>query len=289
MKIGYAGLNYSVDCAPSSTFRLKSYSSKKLKEKTSSNLECLERILNYNIKNNILFFRVGSGLVPFASHPVCNVNWQQIFLEKFKNIGNLIKENNLRITMHPDHFTILNSPKKKVLNNSIQELEYHADILDLMGLNNTAKINIHVGGVYNNKEKSIKRFIKNYKKLSLKIKKRLVIENDEKSYNATDCLKVSKETNIPITLDYFHYKLHNINSDFDQVMDNIIKTWQTEDGLPVFHYSSQDQEKRRGAHAKTLNKKDFKIFLQKIRNINCDLVLEIKDKEKSVLKALTMI
>jgi UV DNA damage endonuclease len=289
MKIGYAGLNYSVGCTPSSTFRLGSYSSKKLKEKTRSNLKCLEKILNFNIKNNILFFRIGSRLVPFASHPVCDVDWKKEFLKSFKKIGTLIKKNDLRITMHPDHFTILNSPKKKVLDNSIRELEYHADILNLMGLDNTAKINIHVGGIYQNKEKAITRFIKNYKKLPLKIKKRLVIENDERSYNTTDCLKISKETNIPITLDYFHYKLHNINSDFEQVMDNIIKTWQTEDGLPVLHYSSQDQEKRRGAHVKTLNKKDFKIFLQKIRNINCDLVLEIKDKEKSVLKALTMI
>ncbi len=289
MKIGYAGLNYSVECTPSSTFRLKSYSSKRLKEKTKSNLQCLEKILNYNIKNNILFFRIGSGIVPFASHPICDVNWQKEFSKEFKRIGKLIKDNNLRITMHPDHFTILNSLKKKVLKNSIKELEYHADILDLMELDNSAKINIHVGGVYNNKEKAIKRFIKNYKKLPSSIRDRLVIENDEKSYDVTDCLRINKEINIPITLDIFHFKLKHRNNNLKEVIKKVVKTWGQKDGLPVFHYSTQDKNKRRGAHAQTLNKKEFKKFLKEIKGIDCDIVLEIKDKEKSALKAINLI
>ncbi len=288
MRIGYAGLNYSVDCTPSSTFRLKSYSSKKLKKKIKSNLECLEKILNYNLKNNILFFRIGSGIIPFASHKICDFNWQEEFKKEFKKIGNFIKENNIRITMHPGPFTILNSPNQKVIKKTIKELQYHNDFLNSLGLNYSAKINIHVGGIYNNKEKAIKRFIKNYKKLPISIKKRLVIENDERSYSLTDCLKINKKIKIPITIDVFHYKLKNKNNNLKKDIIKANKTW-NRDGLPVIHYSSQDPTKRRGAHAKTLNEKEFKKFLKIIKGVKCDLILEIKDKEKSVLKALKII
>lgn len=288
MRIGYAGLNYSVGCTPSSTFRLKSYSSKKLKEKIKSNLKCLEKILNYNLKHNILFFRIGSKIIPFASHKICDLDWQKEFSKDFKRIGSFIKKNNFRITMHPGPFTIVNSPNKKVVKKAIKELQYHNNFLSSLNLDCSAKINIHIGGIYNNKEKSIKRFIQNYKKLPSSIKKRLVIENDEKSYNLTDCLRIHKETGIPITIDAFHYKLKNKNNSLREDIIRANKTWKKKDGLPVIHYSSQNPNKKRGAHAQTLNKKKFKDFLKTIRGVKCDLILEIKDKEKSVLKSLNI-
>ena len=74
--------------------------------------------------------------------------------------------------MHPDQFVLLNSPKSVIVANSVKELIYHSSILDLMGLNSTAKIQIHVGGVYGDKINAIKTFEKNYKVLlSQSIKK----------------------------------------------------------------------------------------------------------------------
>ena len=115
----------------------------------------LERILKFNVQHDILFFRIISDLIPFASHPICTFNWQNAFAEQFKRIGNLIQNFSIRISMHPDQFTIINSLENDVFLRSVRELAYHAQVLDMMELDNSAKIQIHIGGVYGNKNKRL--------------------------------------------------------------------------------------------------------------------------------------
>jgi len=174
-----------------------------------SNLECLFNILKFNLKKKIFFFRVSSDILPFASHPICNFKWQKYFQKDFEKIGDFVKENDIRVSMHPDQFVILNSQDRNVVKRSIMELDYHSDVLELLGVDKSAKIQIHVGGVYENREKSIERFIKNYENLPDRIKKRLVIENDDRSYPLKDCLKIDSETGIPVVFDVFHHKCLN--------------------------------------------------------------------------------
>ena len=145
-------------------------------------------------------------MVPFASHPVCTFKWQDRFKSGFQDIGRYIKEKDIRISMHPDQFVLINSPNEKIVQNGIRELNYHCQVLDIMGLDAVAKVQIHVGGVYGDKQAAIDRFIKNYKKLPEWIRKRLVIENDDKSYSLKDCLAISEQVGIPILFDSFHHE-----------------------------------------------------------------------------------
>ncbi len=287
MKIGYPCRNNSIGCTSSKTFRLRNYSPDNLIKKTTKNIKCLEKTLSYNVKNNIFFFRITSDLVPFASHRVCKYNWQEHFKGDLKRIGMLIKKNNIRISMHPDQFIILNSKKERVCSNSIKELEYHARVLELMELDQTAKIQLHVGGVYGDKNTSIKRFINNYDEIKDKIKKRLVIENDDKSYTSADCLYINSKTGVPVLFDYFHHRLNNAGEDTGTLVKKIISTWKRKDGPPMMDYSSQLEGERRGRHAEHIEVKDFKKFLKILENTDkdIDIMLEIKDKEKSALKA----
>ena len=130
MKIGYPCINNSIPRNAPSTFRLASYSENRLVQTIKINLIHLNRILKYNVKNNLLFFRISSDLIPFASHPICKLNWRRVFRSEFEEIGDFIKSHNIRVSMHPDQFVILNSPNTKTVENSINELKYHCSILE---------------------------------------------------------------------------------------------------------------------------------------------------------------
>ena len=124
MRIGYPCINLTVECKGNRTFRLKSYSEERLIRTARDNLDCLFAILRYNVENNILFFRITSDLVPFASHPICDFDWLSYFEQDFKKIGNYITAHNIRISMHPGQYTILNSPNENVLEAKLEDAEF---------------------------------------------------------------------------------------------------------------------------------------------------------------------
>jgi len=255
-------------------------------ETVENNLVCLEKILRFNVKHKILFFRITSDLVPFASHPICTFNWQEYFGKRFQEIGDLIKSQGMRISMHPDQFTLINSIDNKVFENSVRELVYHAQVLDLMGLDASAKIQIHVGGVYGDKDKSMIRFVERFGKLDEILKRRLVIENDDRRYNLRDCLQISGKTRIPVLFDVFHHGVNNSGENMKEVFEHFTKTWKEKDGLPMVDYSSQKMGERRGKHVETIKLGDFGKFLEESKPFDFDIMLEIKDKEISALKAI---
>jgi len=285
MKIGYPCINWTLDCKGNRTFRLKSYSEEILIETVENNLNCLKDILKFNINNNLLFFRITSDLVPFASHPICKYDWREHFKDTFEEIGVIIKDSNMRILMHPDQFIVLNSKNPDVVKRSIAELNYHSEILDLMQLDKTAKIQLHVGGGYGNKKESLNRFAYNYKKLNDKIKKRLVIENDDKIYSFKDCLDLYDKIKIPILFDVFHHSILNDKESISNILEKQNKTWTKDDGIPMVDYSSQKPGFKKGSHTVEIDITDFKSFLKKSEHYDFDIMLEIKDKETSALKA----
>jgi len=254
-----------------------------------SNLACLSEIFVFNRDHELLFFRISSDLIPFASHPICRFPWQKKYKRRFKEIGNFIKRQQMRVSMHPGQFIIINSPDKEIFQRSAKELLYHAEVLDLLEIDDTAKIQIHVGGAYGNKGQSIRRFIQRYKHLDSKIKKRLVIENDERLFNIEDCLGIYEEINIPVVFDLFHFKCNNSGESIRVALSQVCSTWSEKDGLPIVDYSSQEKGKRIGSHAKTIHLGDFNGFIKETEGLQFDIMCEIKDKEKSALRALNLI
>jgi UV DNA damage endonuclease len=212
--------------------------------------------------------------------------WQEYFSKDFKRLGTIIRQNQCRVSMHPNQFVLLNAPREDIVGRSIAELEYHASVLDLMGLDTMAKIQIHVGGVYGDKDAAIGRFVEIYQVLDPAIRRRLVIENDERLYTVSDCLQISRETGVPVLFDVFHHALNNHGECIDELIDRISETWKPADGLMMVDYSSQQPGKRVGAHAETIDPGDFSRFLYVTRSHDMDIMLEIKDKEKSARTAL---
>jgi len=288
MKIGYPCINQSLDCTSSRTFRLASYSEERLIEIVALNLACLQRILEYNVQHGLLFLRMTSGLVPFASHEINQYNWQDHFKAEFQQLGNYIKANNMRISMHPDQFVVLNSPNPNTVKNSIAELVYQGSIMDLMELDTTAKLQIHGGGAYGDKGSAIDRFAEVYHTmLPDAVKARLCVENDDRTYSLLDCLRLHEFTGIPIIFDNLHHECVNNGEPMREAVEIAASTWQPErDGILMMDYSAQAPAERKGKHVQSISEQLFHDFLAETEGLDMDIMLEIKDKEASALKAL---
>jgi UV DNA damage endonuclease len=288
MYIGYPCSNLSLRASASKTFRLASYSEDRLIETIEANLTALQRYLEWNVEHDIHFFRISSGTIPFASHPVMTFDWRTHFSDRFAEIGQFIAAHAIRINVHPGQYTLLNSPRPEVAEQSVAELVYHAELLDLLGLDHTHKVQIHVGGVYGDKPAAIARFVEAHVQLPEPVRSRLVIENDERQYNLADTMRIHAATDVPVLFDVLHHRLYNEGESLPEAFATVIPTWEGH-GLPMIDYSSQDPTKQRGAHTATIDLDDFATVLDAMDDREVALMLEIKDKETSALKAIALV
>ena len=291
-RIGYACINLTAGIQLNKTCRLANASDSKLRELIKLNLEGLIKVLEWNKENNIYLFRISSDVIPFASHEVNKIEWWKDFKYELHYIGTSIKENNLKVAMHPSQVVNINSPREEVIKSSLKELEWHVKFLDSLGLDSTHKIVFHTGGVYGDKPEAIKRFIKVYKALPDNFKSRLTLENDDKSYNVCDLIRINKEVGIPLVFDNLHHEVLNTHKPQDKDIESIMKaffsTWDEKSGIPDIHYSTQKKEARLGSHAESINLEEFKEFYLKYKHLDFYIMFETKDKDKSVLAVYEM-
>jgi UV DNA damage endonuclease len=289
---GYLGQNKYKKLTTSHTCQLKNASHDNIIKAINKNIDHLKRILIFNYNNGIMCFRIGSKFIPLATHEIMlklNINWKKIYKKELREIGNIIKKYKMRITMHPDHFVVINSIKQDVIDKSILELQYHADLLDLMELDKTHKIQIHTGGVFGDKKKSILKWIHIYNNnLSDSIKNRLVLENDDFRYTVEDVYYIYKNTGVPILFDTYHHELNysdNINT-IEKAFKLVINTWKYNDGIPILDYSSKNLQKnaKKGKHCDEIDLYHFYKITQQLDKLNIpyDIILEIKNKDISV-------
>lgn len=288
MSIGYACLTIGVKNTNLKTCTAKNATKEKLLEITAHNLKSLENIIDYNILNNIHMFRISSDLIPFGSSHLNKLAWYNIFSEELFRIGEKIKINNIRVSMHPGQYTVINSPNKEVVGRAIEDLNYHAKILDSLGVSREHKIILHVGGVYDDKTQAVNRFIYNYECLTDAVKKRLVIENDDKSYNINDVLEIGKKLNVPVIFDNLHNEVNSYSKEKNDLffINECKSTWKKEDGHQKIHYSQQDPLKKPGSHSSTIQIDKFINFYERIKRDDLDIMLEVKDKNLSAIKCI---
>lgn len=286
--IGYACLTLGI-AEKYRTCRLKNLNYQNLYEIIEHNLNVLDKVLDYNYNNKIFLFRISSDIIPFGNKALTIIDWPKVFKKQLKLLAIKIKKYKIRVSMHPGQYTIINSTKPEVISNSIAELIYHSLFLDLLEVDSKSKLILHIGGIYNDKEQSIKRFISNFKKLPISIQKRIAIENDDKSYDINDVMHISEILNIPIVYDNLHNFLNNFDNKDDAYWINKVRfSWKQKDGQQKIHYSQQAYNKNKGSHSETIDIDLFKKFIDGIPQ-DIDIMLEVKDKDKSVLKIISSI
>lgn len=289
VRLGYVALSKALDDVTTSStitytnYINKNYNTSKLLEITKNNLDSLYEIIKYNVKNNFHFYRLTSKLVPLATHDKVNFDYITPFLDKYKKIGKLINDNNIRVDTHPDQYAVLNSMDSKIVKNTVEILEYHYKIMEALGIKDKIII-LHVGSSACGKKASITRFINNFNKLPDHIKKCIAVENDDKVYNIKDVLELCHKINVPMVLDYHHFICNNEKEDINDYLKEIIDTWCEK--LPKMHFSSPKSKLKKEfrSHSDYINKECFIKFINilKKQDKDIDIMLEAKAKDDAV-------
>ncbi len=288
MSIGYACLTVGVPNTDIKGCLMKNASNEKLAELIRHNLASLQNIIRYNDENDIRLFRISSDIIPFGSSPVNALDWRSVFEPELAALGKSIRQAGIRVSMHPGQYTVLNSPNSEVARRAVKDLAYHASFLDSLAVDPSNKIILHLGGVYFDKKAAINRFAERYSELDDSVKRRLVIENDDKSYHIGDALEVGTRLGIPVVYDNLHNKVNCCDSSKDDFYWIALcsPTWRREDGAQKVHYSQQDCLKSAGSHSRSIAVEEFLDFYEGLGGQKPDIMLEVKDKNLSAVKCI---
>ena len=292
MNIGYACINMSLGkkITTNRTMVKKTLNLKGLdyvSELALLNAKDIIKILEWNRQHKINFFRLSSALIPWGdSIDITQLKDYKEIKSELKKAGDFAKFHNIRITTHPGPFNVLVSPKESVVEKTIADLELHGKIFDMMGLSKTPynKINIHCNGVYGDKTAAMDRFIKNFKRLSKSVQKRLTIENDDKAsmYSVRDLMYIHNAIGTPIVFDYHHHQFCTGDLTEEQALKLAATTW-PEGITPVVHYSESkalhenNKKEKPQAHSLYINS------LPNTYELDVDVMVEAKAKELAIL------
>lgn len=248
----------------------------------------LEKILQWNLENEIYVFRLGSDLFPWGNKvDVYKFPDFDKIANVLKRCGEFAKTHNMRISTHPGPFNLLASPKEDVVINTLKDLEMHGLVFDLMNLSRTPynKINIHVGATYGNKAAAAETWCKNFARLSESVRSRLTIENDDKAtmFSVVDLYEmIHKKVNIPIVFDFHHHTFNTGNQTAKEALELACSTW---NGIrPAVHYS---ESKSLHENNDSINPRAHSDFIHNFIDtfgFEVDIMIEAKAKELALLK-----
>lgn len=260
--------------------RLTSLSRTTVLESVKRNIQDLVQLVEMSSRMGLSIFRVGSNIVPFASHPCFEERWLEEIEPMLKDVTERIAQSGVRLTMHPGQFVILNSPRQEVTEAALRELRYHFWVLDILGVGPEGRVVIHGGGGYRDKRASCERFLRVITKHSW-LRRRLAIENDEKVFSAAETLELAERAGIPMVFDLYHHRLNT--SSFD--VTRVFKTWNG--CVPEFHVSSLPEgEHRFGEHGFWVTLEDVLDLAHMAGGRRADVIVEAKGKEKAIARLL---
>lgn len=295
IRLGYVSIALAIfNNTPSSTFTYKLFSQRPREEAIQraieigrKNLQAAQRILYYNAAHGIQLFRLSSSLIPLATHPDVQIDVAAEYADELKKLGDFAKAHDIRLSMHPNQFTLLNG-SDSVVAAAIQDLRYHAAILDGMGLDEAAIINIHVGGVYGDKTAATERLYAKIPEVPDYIMHRLTFENDDKTYTLAETLAVAQNLGRPCMLDLHHDWCNPSEASPQELLPEIAKTW---DDIPMkIHVSSpkspKDTKEFR-SHADYIEPEQLLHFLKSCKEAGLDridVMIEAKMKDLALFQ-----
>ncbi|MFX3622661.1 MAG: UV DNA damage repair endonuclease UvsE [Ectobacillus sp.] len=296
VRFGYVSHALSLwDCSPAKTMTFTRWKQlnaaerdEKLRSITRQNLQHTLRTLHYNIAHEIELYRLSSSIVPLATHPEVDFDYINLFRDMWDELGQLIKKYKLRVSFHPNQFTLFTSDKPHITTNAVTDMEYHYNVLEAMGLADTSYINIHVGGAYGDKMGAVMRFHENIKQLPPHIKKQMTLENDDKTYTADETLAICQKEQIPFVFDYHHHLANPGTKSVEKLLPDIFSTWDHTNLAPKVHLSSPKSETEFRSHADFVDASFVKPFFEIAKTVgrDFDVMIESKRKDQALLQLM---
>ena len=290
--LGYACQNTHLG-TKSRTVRLANLTTEKVIPVIAQNLDDIEAALRWNVEHGISFFRITSDLIPFATLDSFPFDWEEAFRWKFDAIRRLVKQHKLRVSSHPGQYTVLNSPKEKVVAESVKELDHQARVLRLLDPRQ-GTMTLHVGGAYGDKPAAMDRFADNLSRLSDEARQMLTVENDDRTFTLGEVVGLAERTDLPVIVDLFHHRLNYAGKDdgahwrdgLHDLLERSMALWGKR--VPKLHLSS-GRPGGTTAHADYIEMDDFEDLLGVMAPVGkadapFDLMLEAKRKEEAVLE-----
>jgi UV DNA damage endonuclease len=197
----------------------------------------LQQALAYCRNAGIGAFRINSQILPLKTHPAFAYNLVDLpagteIEAMFRDAGRYARDHEIRTSFHPDQFILLSSPDRQVVERSVADLAYQAEVAEWVGAD---VINIHAGGVYGDKAATLARLAANVARLPRAVRTRLTLENDDRSYTVADLLPVCRRLEVPLVYDVHHHRCLADGLDEAEATREVLTTWNRE---PLFHLSS---------------------------------------------------
>lgn len=192
-----------------------------------------------SLPNELRMVRLGSNQLPVYTQPSWSYFYKRADVidrasRAYAKVGDLARELDVRLSMHPGQFTVLASHRPDVVERSIEEFEYHCDLIRWMGYGKQFqdfKCNVHISGKLG--PAGIRAVLP---RLSAEARNTITIENDENSWGLDASLELAND--VALVLDIHHHWVKSggeyIEADDDRI--KILKdSWR---GVrPVIHYS----------------------------------------------------
>jgi UV DNA damage endonuclease len=268
-------------------------------------LDHLEALFGYLEDHDIGFYRMATGLAPYASHPELTRfrDAPQRFAGRLAEVGAKARALGLRLTTHPGQYTVLNSEDAEIQRLAAVELEVQAELMDGMGLGPECVVILHVGGAAGGVDAALDRFERGFEMLGDAARGRLVIENDDRTFALCDVLRLSERVGRPVVWDILHHHCNDPERIPDrEALEKALATW-PEGVRPKIHYSTPKtamEEKKRKvgrrvertlvlpqlrAHADVIDPIAFEQFVcETAEGLDFDVMLEAKAKDLALLR-----
>ncbi|HEU4754928.1 MAG TPA: UV DNA damage repair endonuclease UvsE [Armatimonadota bacterium] len=286
MRIGYPCI-----CLGRETLRcqrttvLRNATPERLRALIQENLDGLQAILRFNEERGFRLFRIGNAFIPFASHPVNDIPWWRDYGYRFRGIGRWVREQGHRLSFHASHFTILNSEQPAVAEAALRDVEYMARVLEAMELGPEHKIILHGGVNSPSFEQAEERLAVALDRVPAAHRRHLVLENDERFYDAERMVRLARRLGLPVVVDVLHHACNPgpwAHLSWRELLERVFTTWDTEDRPAKMHFSSQDPDKKTGAHGYWIDGGELERFLADTRGLDFDIMFECKGKDLAV-------